>query len=121
MRRVGRNGNHITFAEVVSLPARNPIGSRLAWGNDFGIGQRSPSHKRSLAIDDDEDMVGCRVHFSVALHGAVGKHDETVIADDLSTFDHGGGDAVVINVVNAHGNAGSHDQCPRNACNACNE
>src|SRR5437667_337279 len=63
VRRLGRNGNHVAFGQVVYLPALNARSATLIRACLPGIHQGSASYERGLTFNDDEDMVGLLMYF----------------------------------------------------------
>jgi hypothetical protein len=51
-----------------------------------GLDHFSASDEFPFAVDDDEDVVGLRMHFRATLHGAIGDHNQAFVFDDATAL-----------------------------------
>src|SRR5438445_6738587 len=88
--RLRGNRNHVTFGQVVGLPALNARGATLIGAGLPGADQGPASYQRRLAFDDDEDVVGLLMRLNLAGAAALGQDDQALVVDYRSAFGHRG-------------------------------
>src|SRR6266566_7456943 len=105
MRRLGRNGDDVAFAEVVGLASFNGCRHHLIGAGSLRADHGPASHESGLPLDHDKDVVGMFVVFHLTSFPAIGEHDQARVVHDGSAFGHHGGDFVVADVVNSRRDA----------------
>ncbi len=104
MRRLGRNRNHIAFAQMVGRAAFRRRSAHLIRRCPSRVHHRSSYYERCLAVDDNEHVTGMLVKFNLAGRPAICQNVQARIVHKGSALSKYLRDLIMLNVMNRRRN-----------------